>query len=317
MENYFSNINLVRLVGKWKWHMLIVLVVAGILGAVFSSPMFITPKYKSTAIVYPSNIAPYSEESETEQMLQWMDSQDIKDSLIERFNLPEHYQVDRNYKYYYTTMMYEYSQNVKIQKTPYEAVRIEVLDKDPKQAADMVNALIEFYNMKIRRIHKEKYDEVVAAYRHAIDQKNIEIAYTRERLHELYSTYGLMEFESTSEQLAKGYLGTVDGPGSRINKNAVNRLKKNFEAHGDELYFLQERMETLMAEYSVSKQFLEDAEFNSKKEFTYTNVVTKPMVADKKAFPVRWLVMLYTLAATFMLSLVAIAIIEKRQSANA
>ena len=44
--------------------------------------------------------------------------------------------------------MWEYSQNVKISKTPNEAVSIEVLDSDPQVACDMVNAMIELYNIK-------------------------------------------------------------------------------------------------------------------------------------------------------------------------
>ena len=32
--------------------------------------MFITPLYKSEAVAYPANVTPYSDESETEQMLQ-------------------------------------------------------------------------------------------------------------------------------------------------------------------------------------------------------------------------------------------------------
>jgi len=41
----------------------------------FSSELFIKPKYKSTAIVYPSNLIPYSTESPTEQMIQLFGSE--------------------------------------------------------------------------------------------------------------------------------------------------------------------------------------------------------------------------------------------------
>ncbi len=85
------------------------IVLAGVLAAVFSSAWFITPMFKSYTIVYPANITPYSEESETEQMLQLLQSRDIKDSVIKEFDLAKHYEIDSSYKYFYTTLLYESS----------------------------------------------------------------------------------------------------------------------------------------------------------------------------------------------------------------
>jgi hypothetical protein len=82
MENFFNNTNLLNLIGKWKWHLLIISIIAAIVSLVVSSPMITTPRFKSVAVVYPSNIKPYSDESETEQMLQWLTSKDVRDSVM-------------------------------------------------------------------------------------------------------------------------------------------------------------------------------------------------------------------------------------------
>ena len=74
MNNYFDNTPLIKVFIKWKWHIAIITIVAAILGAVFSSSTFITPMYKSEAVLYPSNVAAYSDETFTEQMLQIMQS---------------------------------------------------------------------------------------------------------------------------------------------------------------------------------------------------------------------------------------------------
>ena len=86
-NNNFNNLSLIQLIIKWKWHILIITVVAALCGAIFSSSRFITPLYKSEAILYPANVFPYSEESETEQMLQIINSQSIADSIIEKYDL--------------------------------------------------------------------------------------------------------------------------------------------------------------------------------------------------------------------------------------
>ena len=92
MENYFSNIHMMNIFFKWKWHLLAIAVIAALLAAIFSGAVFIKPRYKSYALIYPSNIAPYSDESESEQMLQWMLSEDIRDSVMKKFDLPKHYE---------------------------------------------------------------------------------------------------------------------------------------------------------------------------------------------------------------------------------
>ena len=63
-----KNFDLLNIVLKWKKALAIVVVVTVVISS--ASTYLIKPKYKSFAIVYPANLAPYSQESSTEQMLQ-------------------------------------------------------------------------------------------------------------------------------------------------------------------------------------------------------------------------------------------------------
>ena len=83
----FDVLFVVNIVLKYKIPLIVIAVLSIILSAVFSSEYFIKPKFKSTAIVYPSNLVPYSTESPTEQMLQLFESDDIRDELIRDFDL--------------------------------------------------------------------------------------------------------------------------------------------------------------------------------------------------------------------------------------
>ena len=102
MSNFFDNTSMIQVLYKWKWHIVVITIAAAIIGAVFSSSRFITPMYKSEAILYPSNVAAYSDETFTEQMLQIMQSNEIMDSVVEKFNLMRHYKIDKGYKYWKT-----------------------------------------------------------------------------------------------------------------------------------------------------------------------------------------------------------------------
>ena len=63
MDKYFNNDSLIKVIFKWKWHIIAVTIVAAALGAVFSGPKFITPKFKSEAIVYPNGLSEFSDET--------------------------------------------------------------------------------------------------------------------------------------------------------------------------------------------------------------------------------------------------------------
>ncbi len=315
MDNYFNNTAIVRLILKWKVHLAVITVIAAVLGAIFSGPMFITPLYKSEAVVYPANIDSYSEESSTEQMLQLLQSQDIIDSMIRIFNLAEHYKIDPDYKFYRTALLYEYQQSVKISKTPYEAVSIVVRDKDPLRAAKMVEEILRLYDVKVSGLHKAKYREVVDMYKNQLNLKKELIDSLQHRLYILGTEYGLIDYSMQSQEIMRGYLRTVYGNNAgTINSSGVNELKKNIEQRGGELLVIVEMLQheartfvDVKVEYEQILRF-----YNAK--MTYSNIVSYPYTADKKAYPVRWIIVLISMVGALLLSALVIVTIENRHA---
>lgn len=314
MENYFSNIHMMKIFLKWKWHLVAIAVIAALLAAIFSSSFFIKPRFKSYALVYPSNIAPYSDESESEQMLQWLQSQDIKDSVIKKFNLSEHYRIDSTYKYYHSTMQNLYNKNVKISKTQWESIEIVVMDADPVIAKDMVLSIIDFCNAKIRAIHRDKYSEVVNSMGFTLNEKKAQLDSIEFALSELRKNYELIDYESQAREITRGYLRTVDGSNSTsINTKDVLRMKENFEAKSGEMAILTQRRNDVLRIYSEFEMVYDRAVYDAAKVFTFSNVITPPVIADKKSYPVRWLIVLYALVASMFFSVVVISVIENRK----
>ena len=156
------------------WKILVgVAVVAAILAAVFSSPKFIPPKFTSKAILYPSNLGQYGSETPLEQMLQYLQSGSIKDSVILKFNLYREYDIDpkgANSNFYISG---EYNNHVNIEETEHEAVRIIVNSQDPVRAKEMVEEIIYQVNLKIRNTEREKYLEVVQINEILLEKMNI------------------------------------------------------------------------------------------------------------------------------------------------
>jgi len=313
MENFFNNTNLVQIVIKWKWHLIIFAVAAALVSLVVSSSLFMKPRFKSVAYIYPSNILPYSDESQTEQMLQWINSYDVRDSVMKKFDLPTHYKVSPNEKYYASILEGLYNNNVKISKTQYESIEVSVTDIDPVMARDVVNAILFYTNEKIRATHFTKYEEVVIAMEKILKIKTAEIDSVKSHYREIATTYGVYDVVGQSQEITRGELRTVAGGGGNINSKDVQKLKQGMVEKSGDLLYLGSRIATLTNEYSELMRKYDIARFDIDKKFTFVNVVTPPLVADKKSYPKRLFVMFYFVAGTLFFSLLAIAFIERNK----
>ena len=311
MENYFGSFNLLKLLNKWKVHLLVIGIIAMVIGIIFSGPFFIKPKFKSFAIIYPANISKYSDESETEQMLQWLESRDIADSMIKKFNLLQHYNIKPDDAYFLSKIYKKFNKNVFITKTQYESVKIDVCDTDPKLACDMVNSIIEFYNKKVLNIHKEKYKEILKIEEGKLLEKKQQQDSLLKIINSIRTKYELIDYGIQTNEVTRGYLGTFDGSSmARVNQKEVAKIKSNIENKGDSLLLITNQVTNVAAAYNNYKISYEDALRNVNKLQTYANVVTSPFVADKKFYPVRWLIVLSVVVISLFFSIITIAIVD-------
>ena len=312
MSTYFNTVSLIQLIYKWRIHLIVIIVAAGICGAIFSMPFFITPLYKSEAIVYPSNITSYSDESETEQMIQILQSQSIMDSLVKKFNLLEHYNISTNYAYWRTALLTEYHEKVKVTKTQYEAVSIIVTDKDPQVACDMVNEILHQYNLKNRYLHIGKRQEVIRMYEIQMALKNRTIDSLQKKYQEISTKYGLIDVGSQSREITRGYLKTYQG-NQTVNSNELKTLKQNMELYSSEFQRLEETIKAEIQTYATVKlEYEQELRFVST-DLTYSNILSEPFVSDKKSYPVRWVVVSLSAFGALLLSLLVIFVIENKR----
>ena len=286
MDNNFNNLSLVQLILKWKWHIIIITVAAALCGAIFSSSTFITPLYKSEAIAYPANTSPYSEESRTEQMLEIMNSRSIKDSIINKYDLWTDYKINKDDKAAFAYMYNEYKSKIKISKTTYEAVSVVVLDKDPVVACNIANDILYFYEEKVRDLHHEKEAEVVVMFENQLIEKQRVIDSLKNRMSEIGTTYGVTDIGNQSREATRSLL---------TGSSKANELMENPGLYG-----------AIKCDYERELRFLNGY-------MSYTNVISEPYPADKKSYPVRWVVVALCGLSAMLLSIIAIFIIENRK----
>lgn len=307
MENFFDNQRILNGVWKWKFHIIVVASIAFVISAIISGPFFIAPKFKSTARVYPMNIEEVSEESVSEHLMEFLMSVDIKFRLIDAFRLDEVYKINREDKLYKTYMLYEYNKNVKYKKTDFETIEISVLDTDPNRAAQMVDSLIVYLNEAIL-VEKNKLSlEWADMAKRALDKKRNELDSLFNIVNNIRKETGLVDYDAQVESATLGLMEAAARGGDR--KPAQEVIKQLVESGGNlrkhqELIITHEiAADTLQRRYDKYSMY-------GNREVSFTQIVERPFAADKKSYPVRWLIVLLSTFAASFIALLTVLLID-------
>lgn len=262
---------------------------AVVLTAILSGPTFITPRYLSTATVYPVNLTTYSQETRTDQLLQLLESNSIRDSLIARFDLVNSYDVDTTANSWRFSLYNKLLARMDISKTRYESVQIELEDEDPVKARDMVQCMLDQTDQLARRLQREKSQELLVIARNNLARAKNKLDTVEQALDTLRAG-GILNYDGQSRELVKGYVKMLSNNAPQSQKDEVRRMLKELEEKGGEFRLLMELSNIFRGDYSRYLAEYEGQQVDVSKVLTYTNTVIHPEVADHKIFPVRWLV---------------------------
>jgi len=317
MTNFFDNQNLLEILWKWKKHLLAVGFLAVLFSAIFSSSTFIKPKFKSTARIYPSNnIYVFSDESQSEQMLEIVSSLDIKLKVIDAFNLSEVYKIDKKDPLYQSYILGEFNDNVSFKKTEYETVEIQVLDTDPQRACQMCDSIISFLDQKIRSMHRIKYEEVADIAKKDLVLISHQNDSVLELLNVLRRDYKILDFELQVEEVTKGMVKIL----SEQKKNTaggkeIDQWLKNLSEKGGEYESLYKYQKSLVSQMDSVRKVYSQSISSANKKIIYGQRVQNPIPADKKSYPVRWLIVLVSTFATLFAAVLVILLLENKKNA--
>lgn len=334
-EGIFDSTNLIVYMYKWRIPLLSITVVAAILAAVFSAPYFIPPKYKSTVTVFPTttssvskgllpqqfssrgqNILEFGEEDQAEQLLQLLNSDEIRNQIIEKFNLLEHYKIDAKGAYARTELFETYSDNISFRRTEYMSVEINVLDTDPDTAANIANEINVLVDATKNRIQKERAKMGLDIVEKEYNSIKGHIKLMEDELTQLRYK-GVHDYESQSsvlsEQLATAIIErSPNHPSVKAIESKLDTLAKyggTYVSLRDELGFLKEEQVKLKSKYDQAKVDVVES-----LPATFTVNVAYP--AEKKSYPTRWLIVALSGIGAFSLTFILILIVDTVRRAN-
>lgn len=315
MNNFFDNQRIIKIIWGRKFHFIVIGLVAIVLAAVFSGPAFIRPKFKSTARIYPTNIGVMSEESRTEQMLEVLTSRDIKFRVINSFRLDTVYKIKRDDPLYQTRILNDYDENINAGKTKFETVEISVLDYVPERASIICDSIIQFFNQKMRTMHRIKDWEMVELLSTEFNKRRIELDSVSVELSSIRKNYGILDYRTQAERVTEGYMTALaTGRSSSSNLQKIQELYNNLAEKGIEARILEAHFGFLVNSMDSIARLRDRYISEFEKEITYSHIVEHPVPADKKSFPVRWLIVAFSLFSALFVALVVFLVLDFQKS---
>lgn len=312
--------------GKWKWVLFITTILALICSAVFS--FFIDDKYESSVILFPStttsisrallndenykekDFLEFGEEEEAEQMIQILKSDRIKQHIIQKFDLMDHYQIDQENKFKRTTLNQEYDRNIDYYRTKLRAVKIEVLDRDPKYAAEIANEIAHMYDEVRNAMLKKVANQALVIVETQFNQLSSEIDKMEDTLN-MIRTKGVQDYETQVEVLSDQYGAALvrnNDKAARIIKNKLDTLSK----YGGKYLSLVQQLEYEREKLSDLRKIYSEAKVNAQSTIDQKFVVNQAEAAEKPSYPVRWLIVAVSTVATFLFTMIILIIIDPR-----
>jgi len=311
MQSELSFKNIQSVIVKRRIPLIIIALISGVLAVIFSGESFLKPRYKSSAAVFPINVEPFSDESETEQMMQLFDNNLIRKNIIEKFDLGNRYGYkpeDKNYMHLVNKL---YDERVSISPTRYESVEIICQDEDPKVAKEMVEEVILQYNQNVLKIEQDFHREYYEMLSDEVDVQQGWIDSLNNKMYQIKARTGIVDYDLQVERITEGYMKLLEKnvQGSRMQE--VELLMAGMRKDGANL-----RSMNLLVEY-IAENMQETYEAKSMeysklvRKVSYANVVKSPEETDKKHWPVRWLILALALFSSLFAAIVFFMLIEK------
>ncbi len=323
----FDSSSLGKFLFSWRKHLIIIGLIAAILSAFFSSSLFITPLYRSSVVLFPvssnsvsralltdqpaakTDILEFGEDEQTEQMLQILSSNKIRDKVVARFDLMKHYRINPSSKYKNTELFRQYERNITFRRTEFMAVRISVLDRDPQMAADIANTISDLLDSTKNAMQRERALKGFKIVEQEYNKLRNEIAAMEDSLR-IIRELGVYDYESQAEMFNQQLAIEI----ARGNTRGIQSLEEKLSLlakYGGAYVSLRDMLEHEKKQLSYLKARYEEAKVDAMENLPQKFVVETAYKAEKKSYPVRWIIVLVSTIAALLTSVIVIITVEK------
>lgn len=342
----FSLVGLGPIINRWKYFVAGAVALAAIVSVVVS--LLLPNVYRSTAVFIPTNPQTadpdrlLQENTEMRGQLELSgraedldraitigESQPVAELIIKKFNLHQHYQAGApgndaadNY------VLSEFSGNLGIVHNERDAIELTFSDKDKNLAAAVANTLVHVLDSVNQQLTLENRRTVLQLYRTRYEYLSTSFENSRRELVGARRHYGIFGLEMQGRYMAKQLIETEaalrkaetsggDVAGLRRVLRGLTRADggnlvnlENYVRGTDSVAMFTTRVTDLQTRLIAARSAYETAELSIKGQLSSLYIVQKAYPATRKFKPVRSLIVLGSVLAMFVLSVLFITLLE-------
>ena len=310
----FASTDLLVFIWEKRIPLGIISFIAAVLSIIVS--FTIAPLFKSTVIMFPTRTVSFykdrfgmfeiGEDDQAEQLLQVLNAEEIKNRIVEKYNLMEHYKIDTTASFPLTRLNNIYRSNIRYRRTEFMSIQIDVLDKDPQMAADIANDISAFtdtvFNNMLKgraldffRVVENEYNDILRKYDKMKDSLDV------------IRSLGVNNYLAQSDRYHEAYGRAL------VNRNneAVKTLDEKFkilskyggvyDSYNGQLSHLLEVLSWLQIRYTEAKLEVDNS-------LPQKFLVDKAVKAEKKAYPKKSLIVIVSTISAFLITLILLII---------
>ncbi len=324
-DSTFDSTNLFVFILK-KWKIIFAITAVGAIISVIAS-LVITPKFQSSVILYPATseslaksvmrddmgakgALQFGEEEEVEQILQILNSDELKNKIIDKYNLDQHYEIEPDAKYPKTQLKKKYNDNISVERTKFMSVRIEVLDKDPEMAAKVANSISKYADTLMNEIKLKRANIAVTLLTEQYEQEQNTVNEIEDSLKKIRNK-GINNYESQAEVFNDAYAQALsEGRSSSKGVRKIEEKLRILSEYGGAYETLTQQLEISISRTKYLQRKLEEMKLEANTDIPHVFIVDKAIPSEKKAYPVRWLIVVVSTFGAFVFSILILLILD-------
>lgn len=314
--------NLLVLLYVWRKPIVIVCTAAAVISAAVS--MMIPSRYRSSVVLYAeqqhsfgaqlfeefqkADLLTYGEEKDAERLIQIINSDQIRNNIIEKYNLWNVYKIKKDQQGANSLIGLAYGENVSAKITKFGSVEISVLDIKPERAKDMANDIALLSNDLANKLNSDRAREAfkyaessLKALEDEIKQDEDSMKYLRE--------LGVYSYGNQITALTEQY-GTAIAEGFPLRAKTLQDEMSFLAKHGTAYNSLDNRLKNAYEKLGTLRKRYDLMKVDVESSIPAMRIVDDASAADKKALPVRWLIVVMSTLAAFVFTLVFLLIWE-------
>jgi len=310
----FDSMDLAVYIWKKKIPLLIITFAAGVISIIAS--LMITPRFKSSVVIFPTiqtsvsksllmdnfvwNFQDFGEEEQVETVLQILKSDKIRDKIISRYNLMEHYGINPNESHPKYKVNSYYEANFTFKRTEYNSVVINVMDADAQLATDMANEIAALVDTTIWDMRQARAQKALEYLQKEYDSTTSVVADLKACVHGFHKK-GVINYDLQMERLTEAYGKAILEKNESAKRDIEKEVAKLAEYTSGFVDCWERYIDELTRMTETRTQLIQlKAEATHRVPNIF--VLDKAYTSDKKAYPKKSIIVIISTMSAFILS---------------